>query len=241
MISFYDITNLKNYKDMFISYKYKRYNDSIVSCSNDKYRKFHNRILTIVFWDVSGFSRLCNDLKDTYQDHTLIDFLQEYYHEANRIIYKHNGIVDKFIGDGIMAYFGYNISDDGTISAINAINAAFNLQYSFNKIKSKWIKIWQNYFNDGIINIDIKCGINTDITLIGNIETETQNELSVFGSAVNFASRLEQKARGNQIIISETTKSKIDTLFNIKCISLDNNNIKSFENVYQCYEVIDKF
>jgi class 3 adenylate cyclase len=59
----------------------------------------------------------------------IVEFLQEYFTKANKIIYKRNGILDKFLGDGIMAYFGYKASDDGGIGgAVNSINAAFELQ-----------------------------------------------------------------------------------------------------------------
>jgi class 3 adenylate cyclase len=86
----------------------------------------HNRILSIVFWVVSGFSNLCNILKN--EPHLVVVFLQEYFTIANKIIHKHNGILDKFIGGGIMAYFGYKDSDDGTRGAVNSINAAFDLR-----------------------------------------------------------------------------------------------------------------
>lgn len=65
----------------------------------------HNSILTVVFWDVSSFSKLCNILKN--EPHLIVDFLQEYFTVANEITHKHKSVLDKFIGDGIMAFFGY--------------------------------------------------------------------------------------------------------------------------------------
>jgi class 3 adenylate cyclase len=82
------------------------------------------------------------------EPHLIVEFLQEYFTMANKIIHKHNGILDKFIGDGIMAYFGYKDSDDddGTEVAFNSINAAFELQKSFEEIKAEWIEIWKKQF-----------------------------------------------------------------------------------------------
>ena len=64
-----------------------------------------NKILTLVSWDISGFSVLCEILKENTQ--LVVAFLKEYFSEANKIVHKNNGILDKFIGDGVMAYFGF--------------------------------------------------------------------------------------------------------------------------------------
>ena len=95
--------------------------------------RIHNRVLTIVFWDISGFSNMCNVLKN--EPHLIVEFLQEYFTMANKIINKHNRILDKFIGAGIMAYFSYKDSDDGIEGAFKSINAAFELQKSFEEIR----------------------------------------------------------------------------------------------------------
>jgi class 3 adenylate cyclase len=91
--------------------------------------------LTIVFWDLSGFSALCEKIKE----HSLlvVEFLKEYYTKATEIIHKYNGVLDKFIGDGVMAFFGFQSRGDDHVSkyAIDAINAAIELKDSFEKIK----------------------------------------------------------------------------------------------------------
>lgn len=66
--------------------------------------------LVIVFWDISKFSDFCNEIiigKKKENCSTLLLFLKEYYHTASQVISNNNGILDKFIGDGIFAYFGY--------------------------------------------------------------------------------------------------------------------------------------
>jgi class 3 adenylate cyclase len=69
---------------------------------------------------------MCNVLKN--EPNLIAEFLQEYFTMANKIIHKHNRILDKFIGAGIMTYFGYKDSDDGIEGAFKSINAAFKLQ-----------------------------------------------------------------------------------------------------------------
>jgi class 3 adenylate cyclase len=83
--------------------------------------------LTIVFWDLSGFSYLCRQLTDN-QPH-IISFLKEYFDEGAKIITNRKGILDKFIGDGIMAYFGYP-RDDSNKAPIDAITSALEFRVS---------------------------------------------------------------------------------------------------------------
>ena len=71
------------------------------------------------FWDLSGFSDMCNQF--IYDPSTIVHFLKKYFNEANKIIHKNDGILDKFIGDGIMAYFGY-YDNAGNQAAINAMD-----------------------------------------------------------------------------------------------------------------------
>jgi hypothetical protein len=117
-----------------------------------------NKVLTIVFWDISGFSNLCEKL-----DHSelIAEFLKEYLEIATRIIHEYGGIVDKFIGDGILAYFGFKENNgpenNGPLGAENAILAALKLKKPFEEIKNNWIEIWKKVI-DSDIHIDIKCG-----------------------------------------------------------------------------------
>ena len=97
--------------------------------SNPNAVLLQNKILTIVFWDVSGFSILCEELID--HPELVTEFLREYFDVATKIIHEFRGVVDKFIGDGILTYFGFKENDedgDGYIGAKNAILAALKLK-----------------------------------------------------------------------------------------------------------------
>ena len=232
--------NIKQQKEDIVS-TLSRYEDPVVreGYYHHELETIHNRILTIVFWDISSFSKLCNELKN--EPHLIVEFLQEYFTNANKIIHKHNGILDKFLGDGIMAYFGYKTSDDGGIGgAVSSINAAFELQKSFEEMKSEWIEIWKKQFHHKVNMIDLKCGINTGETLVGKLSTIERDQFTAFGPTVNLASRLEEKAKGNQIIISENTKGNLsETKFKLKTIIVDpDDKIKAFEYIDRFYEVL---
>ena len=191
--------------------------------------------IAIVFWDISKFSSLTENLKDA--PHLLLGFLQEYFSESIRIVHEHDGIIDKFLGDGIMAYFGKNDNDKGLKGSINAINSALKLRASFVKIKSKWIELWKTRTKQ-IADINLKCGINTGEILMGEIVAQGMKQFTVFGSTVNLASRLESEADKDQIIVSHYTKILLGNLFESKKIELGEKRIKAFKHISEYYEII---
>ena len=189
--------NLENIQSNSLELILKRYVDPIVleSFNDPNSNIVRNKILTIVFWDISGFSNLCEMLKG--KPYMIIGFLHEFFNEANHVIHRHNGILDKFMGDGIMAIYGYkdkdNYDDKGS-SSKDAILSAIELTKSFEKIRNEWNLIWKEQFNLDINNIYLKCGINTGEALVGRITTDSRDQFTVFGSTVNLASRLQERA-----------------------------------------------
>ena len=107
-----------------------------------------------------------------------------------------------------MAYFGYHDSQK-TGGAIDAIHAALELRKAFADIKSKWT------VDLGLIDpkVDLKCGINTGDVLFGLLETKFRNQITLTGSNVNLASRLEDKAKNDEIVVSKQTMNKCKTDF----------------------------
>ena len=199
-----------------------------------------NKILTIVFWDISGFSVLCEKLKSHKE--LIVEFLREYFSEAAVIIQKHEGVLDKFIGDGIMAFFGYkdtDANDNGRKGAISAVKAAIELRNFFDEMKLEWINLWITKTGQQEISTDLRCGMNTGDVLVGLILTEVRDQFTTVGGNVNLDSRLESVANKDQIIVSPSTKIRIENAFNIKTVPI-RRPIKGFENISECYEIIDK-
>jgi class 3 adenylate cyclase len=177
---------------------------------NAEENQLQNRILAIVYWDLSGFSTLCITLKE--DPLAIIDLLRSYFDMANKIIHKHNGIIDKFLGDGILAYFGYYYEDQSK-KANDAFQAALELREKFKEVRLKWLKkVNPDLFNKDKYTVQVKCGIHIGSVLFGLIETEFRNQITIVGPNSNFASRLEGVAEQSQIVISkemfEVTDSK---------------------------------
>jgi len=211
---------------------------AIIEYLSDPYAiLIQNKVMTIVLWDISNFSKLTEDFKD--HPELIAVFLNEYLGVAVPIIHEYGGIVDKFIGDGILAYFGFNErDDDGRTGASNAVLAALKLRESFQIFKKNWLEIWKTVTNIDI-SIDIKCGINTGSVLVGLMGSQERDQFTVIGTHVNLASRLEGIAEGDQIVISQYTKEKVLEKFNLETIQI-REKIKAFEDITEYYIVQSK-
>jgi class 3 adenylate cyclase len=166
------------------------------------------RTITICFWDIRGFSRLCEILK---AHPTLIaGFLKEYCEVAAKIIFDHGGLLDKFIGDGIMALFGVinHKDDNGKADAIAAVRAALDLRPKFESVLARWMEQWTLY-TPHKIEIGLGCGIHTGEVLVGNVGTEFRDQFTALGPHVNFASRIEARAGSGQILMSQSTEARV--------------------------------
>jgi len=194
--------------------------------------KMDHKIITIVFWDIQGFSTLCYSLELTPA--LLILFLKEFFEAATRAILEQRGVVDKFLGDGVMALFDTHSNLDPEVenSAIRAASAALNLRKQFEIMELKWKKIWQG-FTPYQINIGLKCGINTGCASVGSLGTIEYRYLTAFGLSVNLANRLAHLARRNEILVSATTKSKIFKKFEL----LERGIVDDMKNIPGRFEV----
>jgi class 3 adenylate cyclase len=209
---------------------------AIIEYLSDPYATLiQNKLMTIVFWDISNFSKLTEIFKD--HPELIAVFLNEYLGVAVPIIHEYGGIVDKFIGDGILAYFGFKERDgeEGTAGASSAILAALKLKESFLVFKQNWLDIWKTVTNLDI-NIDVKCGINTGSVLVGLMGSEERDQFTVIGTHVNLASRLEGIAEGDQIVMSQYTKEKVLEKFNFETTGIKE-KIKAFEDITEYYIV----
>jgi len=199
--------------------------------------------LIIVFWDISKFSDLCNEImKKPGSIFNSIEYLlREYYIEAAELIKKNGGILDKFIGDGIFAYFGYQngISDD---LPSKVVNTALELRNKFKEIKEKHKQTLHSHFNlKSSVDINLKCGMHIGKVLFGYWHSPLRAQITAIGDEINFCSRLESFADRDQIIISEQLKNIIKNDFATKEIEIpEDKKLKSYEYVKYVYEILVK-
>jgi class 3 adenylate cyclase/CheY-like chemotaxis protein len=167
------------------------------------------RLVTIAFWDIRGFSALCETLK---AHPTLItEFLKEYSETAARTIFEHSGLLDKFMGDGVMALFGVlngTENDGGKADAVAAVRAAMSLKLRFDELLERWMEQWALYTAQKI-EIGLGCGIHTGEALVGNVGTDFRDQFTALGPDVDVASRIEGRATAGQILLSQSTEGRV--------------------------------
>ena len=113
------------------------------------------------------------------------------------------------------------------------------VQLKQDEMKLEWINLWITKTGQQVISTDLRCGMNTGNVLVGLILTDMRDQLTTIGSNVNLASRLESLANKDQIIVSPSTKIRIKDQFSLRTIPIER-PIKGFENISECYEIIDK-
>jgi class 3 adenylate cyclase len=152
------------------------------------------REVTVLFGDLRGFTPLAERLDP--EDAVVI--LNAYLTNVIDTVFEFNGTLDKFRGDGFMAFFGAPIRRDD--DAPNAVHCALTMQERVSRITFA-------KFPDLRLNMGI--GINTGIVLAGNIGSERRTDYTVIGNEVNVAQRFESNAGPGQILITGSTYERV--------------------------------
>jgi adenylate cyclase len=183
-----------------------------------------SREMTVLFSDVRGFTTISESLDAKRLSELMNDFLTP----LSRVIYKHRGTIDKYIGDCIMAFWGAPLSDSA--HARNAMLAGIEMQAT--------LKALQPYFKERHgLEIHVGVGINTGRVSVGNMGSEVRVAYTVMGDAVNLAARLEgiTKQYGVGIIVGQETKKAVpDFLYR----ELDHVLVKGKDKPVAIYEPI---
>lgn len=185
------------------------------------------RNCAIFFSDLRNFT----GMSEKMQAEEVVVFLNQYFTEMVECIYKTNGIVDKFIGDAIMAHWGALYTDGNDTG--NAIDAALMMREAliqFNKDKSHGDR---PKFRFG-------CGVNTGEVVAGQIGSPKKLEYTVIGDAVNLASRIEymNKEFGTDILISEDSYKEVQGKYKVVAMALV--EIRGKSKPQQMYAVLGK-
>ena len=197
------------------------------------------RTVTICFWDIRGFSQLCEILKA--HPPLISGFLREYCDLASRTVFEHGGVLDKFIGDGVMALFGVLDRQEGghdVADAIRAVRAGFDLRERFDTLVSAWSKQWTLHTPQSI-TVGLGCGIHTGDALVGNVGTDFRDQFTALGPHVNFAARVEARASRGQILLSQSTKSRVESRFRL-VQSGKVSDIKNIPGDFELFEALGK-
>ena len=161
---------------------------------------------TIFFSDIRDFTEKTENFTNVFGDEAsgrIVSWLNRYFTYMVACVEKTNGIVDKFIGDGVMAHWGTaSTAGSPAADAYNCVKAALMMRNSLVRLNSRRKKD-----DPGNPPILIGCGINTGMVTAGQLGSEQRMEYTVVGDPVNLASRTESlnKTMGTDILITENT------------------------------------
>lgn len=182
---------------------------------------------TVLFCDVANFT----SFSETMAPEDLIKLLNEYLGAMTEEISNHNGILDKYIGDAIMAFWGPPFTPGN--HSLQACQAALNMQSILGTLRPQWL-------SKGLPEIKMRVGIATGHMIVGNIGSEKNLEYTCIGDTVNYSSRLEgiNKVYGTDIIIDIFTKKNVE--HDLLLRELDTIQVKGRTQGSQIFEVLSE-
>ena len=152
------------------------------------------RRITVMFTDVEGFTTISESL----DANVLVGLLTEYFNLATRVFARHGGVIDKFIGDGIMVLWG--APADLKDAEYKACVAALELHAEMGVLNARWRA-------EGLPEFRTRIGIHTGVVIAGVLGSNDRLSYTAFGDVINVASRIEgiNKQLGTRMLMSETT------------------------------------
>jgi len=191
--------------------------------ANPVFMEARDQEATILFADIIGFTRI----SEAMTPREVNQFLNEYFSLMTDIVFEHNGTLDKYIGDGVMAVFGAPMERED--DAERAVCAALSMRQKLKPLVKR--------LSEGR-RFKIRIGINTGHVVAGNIGSPKRLDYTVIGDTVNIASRLEALAEPNQILIGEETYRRVAGKFKFKEIGL--RLLRGRSTKVLLYEVLDE-
>ena len=154
--------------------------------------------VTVLFADCREYTRLTQELGIE----KLTPVTEEFFKTSAEVIREHHGIVDRFLGDAVMAFFNVPIKHDDHV--LRAVNAAFQIQEGVMRI---------NAMLNGVFVLGVGIGIATGTALTSNMGSTNCNDYTMVGDSINIASRLQGQAAPGEVLVTEDVYKAINTAF----------------------------
>ena len=156
--------------------------------------------VTVMFCDIRGFTSMSENM----QPEVVVNFLNQYFTQMVKCISNNHGVINKYIGDAIMAIFGAPVKSKN--HALNAFNASLEMKTTLDELN-------KTFAQKNFPQIDFGIGLHSGSVLAGNIGAENRMEYTVIGDTVNVASRIESlcKVYKTELLLSESTMNHLDS------------------------------
>lgn len=214
----------KTIKGMFDQYVPPAHIDSMLSDPDNYTFEGESKELTVLFSDIRSFTTISEALTAG----ELKTLLNDFFTPITEIIFKHNGTIDKYVGDMVMAFWGAPLDDEH--HRVNAVKAAMEMLEKVEEMKPE-------FDERGYPEVNIGCGINTGFMNVGDMGSTYRRSYTVLGDAVNLGSRLEglTKFYGIRLLIGEETAKHLD-MDGYLIRLIDKVKVKGKHEAIECYE-----
>ncbi|MCP4696840.1 MAG: HAMP domain-containing protein [Gammaproteobacteria bacterium] len=188
-------------KDTFGKYMDPRIVTKLLDNPELTHRAGERREMTVMFIDLKGFTSISEKLPP----HDLVRMINGFFSHMTEAISSYKGVVDKFMGDAVMAFWGPPFTAPNEHAAL-ACNAALAAMENLNRFRAD-VATELGAKSDGL-DIDLRIGISTGDMIVGSIGSKVSRSFTVMGDPVNLGSRLEgaNKTYGTRIILSERAR-----------------------------------
>jgi adenylate cyclase len=198
--------------------------ESFSSDQPDKIMKSHRRVVTVVFLDLRGFTDFVN--KNSADE--VMTVLSEYHQAIGPVVFDYEATLERFTGDGIMAFLGDPIPRED--HAAQAVKMSIKLRSVVAELRKEW--------EDRGHKLSLGIGISTGEATLGKIGYEKRIDYAAIGSVTNLAARLCSEAPPEHILISPSTLKEIGTQF--KTSKFGDLTVKGFSEAIPVYNVPDE-
>ena len=218
-----DISDVSRVKNTFKRYVSKQVVDEILDDETKLNLGGEKRDITVLFSDIRGFTSMAENMNPE----NVVSTLNEHFSAMIDIVFKHNGTLDKIVGDQLMIVFGAPTTQDDDTE--RAMSTAQEMQEKIKQINKKRAKRKENPVHIGI-------GINRGAAVSGNIGSQERMDYTIIGDAVNLGARLCSAASADEILISKTVYDIIKD--KVSCKELEPINVKGKKEKISVYRTL---
>jgi adenylate cyclase len=196
---------------------------AVLDSNNEDLFKIHRREITAVFIDLRGFT----SFSDSAEPEDVAGLLRNYHSEMGQIIFKFEGTLEHFAGDGIMVFFNDPIPFEDHTE--RAVRMAVEMREKIKLLRNEWLK--KGY------DLDLGIGLVAGFATLGNIGFEGRMEYGAVGNVTNLASRLCNEAKGGQIVTNQKTLSKMEDF--VEAERLGEMHLKGFARPVVAFNILN--
>ncbi|MCP3927049.1 MAG: adenylate/guanylate cyclase domain-containing protein [Desulfobacterales bacterium] len=231
-----DIREKERIKDTFGQFVDPRIVENLIKRSSNQLNKGEKKPMTVFFSDLEGFTKLSELLTAD----GLVNLINNYLTLASEPIIRFQGVIDKYIGDAVSAFWGEPFCDENEHATL-ACEAALEQFIQLEKLRKRLPDLL--HLRKGLPSIDIRIGIATGDLIAGNIGSTNLQSYTVMGKPVGLAEKLEQtnKIFGTKILLSEQTAKLVYKKYELRkigrlTINKSGNKMSPYELLGRCGE-----